>query len=205
MTDNTAQQRDGNTVVVDTETLALDKRALILTLSAVRFDRDAKELGLMFDNDKLFADGETTLHLKLDVTQQLLAGRTVDPGTVKWWNGRSQEARDSIIKGNTVSVREALILFSEFVQGAQLFARGTDFDPPILATLFEDFELPVPWRFHEVRDVRTYIDALSGGTKGYLDSWENPDWFVSHNSLHDCIRDAAQMQRARALNLKGTV
>ncbi|MGL6317544.1 3'-5' exonuclease [Aeromonas hydrophila] len=205
MTDNTAQQRDGNTVVVDTETLALDKRALVLTLSAVRFDRNAKELGLMFDNDKLFADGETTLHLKLDVTQQLLAGRTVDPGTVKWWNGRSQEARDSIIKGNTVSVREALILFSGFVQGAQLFARGTDFDPPILATLFEDFELPVPWRFHEVRDVRTYIDALSGGTKGYLDSWEKPDWFVSHNSLHDCIRDAAQMQRARALNLKGTV
>lgn len=205
MTDHTTQQRDGNTVVVDTETLALDKRALVLTLSAVRFDRNAKELSLMFDNDKLFADGENTLHLKLDVTQQLLASRTVDPNTVKWWNGRSQEARDSIIKGNSVSVREALILFSGFVTGAQLFARGTDFDPPILATLFEDFELPVPWRFHEVRDVRTYIDALSGGTKGYLDNWEKPDWFVSHNSLHDCIRDAAQMQRARALNLKGTV
>lgn len=207
MTDNITQQRDGNTVVVDTETLALDKRALVLTLSAVRFDRYAqglKALGLMFDNGTQFVDGETTLHLKLDVTQQLLAGRTVDPGTVKWWNGRSQEARDSIIKGHSVSVREALILFSGFIQGAQLFARGTDFDPTILATLFEDCGLPVPWRFHEVRDVRTYIDALSGGTKGYLDSWEKPDWFVSHNSLHDCIRDAMQMQQARGGNAKGT-
>ncbi|TNI38971.1 3'-5' exonuclease [Aeromonas veronii] len=201
MTDNIAQQRDGNTVVVDTETLATDKRALVLTLSAVRFDRNAqglKELGLMFDNGSPFVDGETTLHLKLNVTQQLLAGRTVDPGTVKWWNGRSLEARDGIINGSSVSVREALILFSGFIQGAQLFARGTDFDPPILATLFEDFSLPVPWRFNEVRDVRTYIDALSGSTKGYLENWPKPDWLVSHNSLHDCIRDAMQMQNAGA-------
>ena len=164
MTDNIAQQRDGNTVVVDTETLATDKRALVLTLSAVRFDRTAqglKELGLMFDNGVPFVDGETTLHLKLNVTQQLLAGRTVDPGTVKWWNGRSQEVRDSIINGSSVSVREALILFSGFIQGAQLFARGTDFDPPILATLFEDFSLPVPWRFNEVRDVANNIMSIS--------------------------------------------
>lgn len=161
------QQRGGDTVVVDTETLATDKRALVLTLSAVRFNRYAVELGLSFDNGEPFMDGETTLHLKLNVTEQLLAGRTVDPGTVKWWNGRSEEARASIIRGHSVSTREALALFSGFVQGAQMFARGTDFDPPILASLFEDFGLPVPWRFNQVRDVRTYIDALSGGTKGY--------------------------------------
>lgn len=196
MTERIIQQQGGDTVVVDTETLALDKRALVLTLSAVRFNRHAVDLDFAFDNGKPFVDGETTLHIKLDVTQQLLAGRTVDPGTVKWWNGRSQEARDSIINGSAVSLREALVLFTGFIQGAQLFARGTDFDPPILATLFEDFGLPVPWRFHEVRDVRTYIDALSGGTKGYLENWQKPDWFVSHNSLHDCIRDAAQMQAA---------
>lgn len=201
MPDNITKLLDGNTVVVDTETLATDKRALVLTLSAVRFDRNTQaltELRNLFNNGVLFEDGETTLHLKLDVTQQLLAGRTVDPGTVKWWNSRSKEARDSIINGNAMPVREALTLFSIFIQGAQLFARGTDFDPPILATLFEDFGLPVPWRFNEVRDVRTYIDALSGGTKGYLDDWQKPDWFVSHNSLHDCIRDAMQMQNAGA-------
>lgn len=191
------QQRDGNTVVVDTETLATDKRALVLTLSAVRFNRYAVDLpDFDFDNGSPVMDGETTLHFKLNVTEQLLAGRTVDPGTVKWWNNRSEEARASIINGHSVSTREALALFSGFVQGAQLFARGTDFDPPILASLFEDFGLPVPWRFNQVRDVRTYIDALSGGTKGYLENWQDPDWFVSHNSLHDCIRDAMQMQQA---------
>ncbi|MCX0428022.1 3'-5' exonuclease [Aeromonas veronii] len=192
------QQRGGDTVVVDTETLATDKRALVLTLSAVRFNRYAAELGLSFDNGEPFMDGETTLHLKLNVTEQLLAGRTVDPGTVKWWNGRGDAARASIINGHSVSTREALALFSGFVQGAQMFARGTDFDPPILASLFEDFGLPVPWRFNQVRDVRTYIDALSGGTKGYLENWQAPDWFVSHNSLHDCIRDAMQMQNTGA-------
>ena len=62
--------------------------------------------------------------------------------------------------------------------------------------LFEDFSLPVPWKYNQVRDVRTYIDALSGGSKGYLDEWQKPDWFVPHHSLHDCIRDAEQMQLA---------
>ncbi|RKJ92170.1 hypothetical protein D6R50_06355 [Aeromonas veronii] len=193
------QQRDGDTVVVDTETLATDKRALVLSLSAVRFNKSDAQLPLAFDNGELFADGETTLHLRLNVTEPLLVGRTVDPGTVKWWNGRSEEARASIISGHQVSIREALALFSGFVQGAQLFARGTDFDPPILASLFEDFGLPVPWRFNQVRDVRTYIDALTDGKKGYLESWKDEQWFVPHNSLHDCVRDAAQMIRARDL------
>ncbi|WP_155728542.1 3'-5' exoribonuclease domain-containing protein [Aeromonas veronii] len=109
------QQRGGDTVVVDTETLATDKRALVLTLSAVRFNRYAAELGLSFDNGEPFMDGETTLHLKLNVTEQLLAGRTVDPGTVKWWNGRGDAARASIINGHSVSTREALALFSGFM------------------------------------------------------------------------------------------
>ena len=86
------QQRDGDTVVVDTETLATDKRALVLTLSAVRFSRYAVELGLSFDSGEPFMDGETTLHLKLNVTEQLLAGRTVDPGTVKWLGPASSTA-----------------------------------------------------------------------------------------------------------------
>lgn len=89
------------------------------------------------------------------------------------------------------------------MKGAQPFARGTDFDPPILVSLFEDFSLPVPWKYNQVRDVRTYIDALSGGSKGYLDEWQKPDWFVPHHSLHDCIRDAEQMQLAEGQVSRG--
>lgn len=184
-------------VVMDSETLAVDKKAIVLTLSAVRFNLLGRELGITIENGKLVEDGENVLHLKLDVTEQILAGRTIDPGTVAWWNKRSEGARQAIINGQSMSVREALILFSDFIQGAQPFSRGTDFDPPIIASLMEDFGLKAPWKYNQVRDVRTYIDALTDGRSGYLQQWQAPSWFVSHHSLHDCIRDAEQMQQAR--------
>lgn len=130
-------------VVMDSETLAMDKKAIVLTLSAVRFNLLGRELGITIDNGKLVEDGENVLHLKLDVTEQILAGRTIDPGTVAWWNKRSDGARQAIINGR-MSVREALILFSDFIKGAQPFSRGTDFDPPIIASLMEDFGLKAP-------------------------------------------------------------
>lgn len=188
-------------VVMDSETLAMDKKAIVLTLSAVRFNLLGRELGITIENGKLVEDGENVLHLKLDVTEQILAGRTIDPGTVAWWNKRSDGARQAIINGRSMSVREALILFSDFIQGAQPFSRGTDFDPPIIASLMEDFGLKAPWKFNQVRDVRTYIDALTDGRAGYLQQWQAPSWFVSHHSLHDCIRDAEQMLMARRLRL----
>lgn len=188
-------------VVMDSETLAMDKKAIVLTLSAVRFNLLGRELGITIENGKLVEDGENVLHLKLDVTEQILAGRTIDPGTVAWWNKRSEGARQAIINGQSMSVREALILFSDFIQGAQPFSRGTDFDPPIIASLMEDFGLKAPWKYNQVRDVRTYIDALTDGRSGYLQQWQTPFWFVSHHSLHDCIRDAEQMLMARSLRL----
>ncbi|EOI3364623.1 3'-5' exonuclease [Aeromonas hydrophila] len=198
-----AERYQGDTVVFDTETLAMDKKAVVLTLSAVRFNKHDAEVGITIDNGRLSTEGENVLHLKLNVTEQLLAGRTVDPGTVAWWNKQGKEARDGIINGSNTPVREALILLSDFMKGAQPFARGTDFDPPILVSLFEGFSLPVPWKYNQVRDVRTYIDALSGGSKGYLDEWQKPDWFVPHHSLHDCIRDAEQMQLAEGQVSRG--
>jgi hypothetical protein len=69
-------------VVMDSETLATYKKAIVLTLSAVRFNLLGRELGITIDNGKLVEDGENVLHHKLDVTEQILAGRTIDPGTV---------------------------------------------------------------------------------------------------------------------------
>lgn len=42
-------------------------------------------------------------------------------------------------------------------------------------------------------DVRTFIDAHTGGRAGYIEGWKTPEWVIPHNSLHDCVRDAMQM------------
>lgn len=193
----TESNRHGDTVVIDTETLAKDPKALVVTLSAVRFDRLGSQIPItVLDDGKLGWTGDNMLNLKLNVAEQLLAGRSVDPDTIEWWNRQNHLARALLVERPDLqmNIKEALMMLTEFISGAQVYCRGTDFDPPILASLFADFGMEIPWRYNEVRDVRTYIDALSGGTKGYLSDWPKPTWFVAHNSLHDCLRDAMQMQ-----------
>lgn len=188
----------GDTVVLDVETLSLDANAVVLTLSGVRFNQTDHELGLVIEDGQLdIASHENLLHLRLDVTEQLLAGRSVDPDTVAWWNRQSPPAQQAVLSGPVNRCFSAMQALSQFIEGAQVFARGTDFDPLILLSLFKQYQLPAPWKHNQVRDVRTYIDALRGTRLGYLKEWEAPIWFIPHHSLHDCIRDAQQMQMAR--------
>lgn len=188
-----------NTVVIDTETLDTQSSAVVLTVSAVRFNRYGHGLNIEFESDgSLKPEGPDQLHVMLNVTEQLIHGRTVSASTIKWWREQSQEAQESVMHGETFNVDDVMDLLTEFIGDAQVYCRGTDFDPPILASLYRMVGQKAPWKYNQVRDVRTYIDARSGGTKGYLDEWIKPEWLIAHNSLHDCIRDALQMQQAGA-------
>lgn len=189
-------ENNTNTVVIDTETLDTQSSAVVLTLSAVRFDRYGHEIGIGIEGGKLQEKGPNQLHVMINVTEQLLADRTVSLGTTKWWRGQSQAAKESVIHGQALSVTEVMDLLSNFIGDAQVYCRGTDFDPPILQSLYRMVGKKAPWKYNQVRDVRTYIDALNGGTKGYLEDWNQPEWLIPHHSLHDCIRDAMQMQQA---------
>ncbi|USD30908.1 3'-5' exoribonuclease [Pseudoalteromonas sp. SCSIO 43201] len=179
-------------IVVDTETLDTSPSAVVLTVSAVRVSLDTG-LSLPVNDGVLNEVGENILHIMPNVTEQLLSGRTTSAGTIAWWNGQSNQAKQSVLSGSTMLLADALALLTAFIGDAQVFCRGTDFDPPILASLYKSAGLKAPWKYNQVRDVRTFIDALSGGTKGYLENWEQPSWLVPHHSLHDCIRDAMQM------------
>ena len=139
----------GDTVVLDTETLAKDKRALVVILSAVRFNRSAREIPIDVLDGQVLYSGTHMLDLKLNVAEQLLAGRTVDPETVDWWNRQSHKARLQLVERPDLQMKakEALTMLAEFIDGAQVYCRGTDFDPPILASLYADFGMQVPWRY----------------------------------------------------------
>ena len=132
-----AERYQGDTVVFDTETLAMDKKAVVLTLSAVRFNKHDAEVGITIDNGRLSTEGENVLHLKLNVTEQLLAGRTVDPGTVAWWNKQGKEARDGIINGSNTPVREALILLGFVVIIMSITLLQERRSEPMIALLLE--------------------------------------------------------------------
>ncbi|MDL1993005.1 3'-5' exoribonuclease domain-containing protein [Vibrio parahaemolyticus] len=197
---NIEQEVEFDTAVIDTETLAMDDNAVVLTLSGVMFNRCQSDLLYLLSEAPEHSEGKgfRSFHLELNVTEQILAGRTIDPGTIAWWNKQEKAARDSILHARGMLFGDAACVLLEELQDAQVFFRGTDFDPPKIASLFRMIGKKSPWKYNAVRDVRTYIDALTGGTKGYIEDWKDPDWFVAHNSLHDCFRDAMQMQQARS-------
>lgn len=176
-----------NTTVFDTETCGIDNGSIILTLSAVNFDRYASKLEL---------NTECELHINLSISEQILKGRIIEKGTITWWQEQSIEAQRAAFYDEQEPVKEALERFFEFVEGTQVYCRGTDFDPPKLASLCKDFGVKMPIKYNAFRDVRTYIDAITDGTKGYIEM-DNPVEFVAHNSLSDCWRDAMQMIEAK--------
>lgn len=176
-----------NTTVFDTETCGIDNGSIILTLSAVKFDRHVNKLEL---------NTECEFHVNLSISEQILKGRTIEKSTITWWQKQSDEAKNAAFYDEQESVKESLEEFFEFVAGTQVYCRGTDFDPPKLASLCKDFGVKMPIKYNAFRDVRTYIDALTDGTKGYIEN-DEPEGFVAHNSLCDCWRDAMQMVAAK--------
>lgn len=180
-----------NTVVIDLETLDTSETAVVVTIAAVKFNRFG---GII----ELSNQGCSEFSQHINVTEQLINGRTTSGSTLKWWRSQSDEAKHSLLKHVEIEpVGEALKDLAVFIDGCQLFSRGTDFDFKILANMYKQLDMKVPWKFNQVRDVRTYIDAFTGGESGYIKDAKIPDWIINHDSLHDCYRDAIQMNIAR--------
>ena len=183
-----------NTVVFDLETCGLSDDAVILSISAVRFNRFDIRVGTLNKNS------EDVFDYSLDVREQVLLQRAVESGTMEWWKTQPVAAQEAaFFKKVEHDTPEVLSRFFEFTKGCQIYCRGTDFDPPKLKSLCNDFNVRWPYSYSEFRDVRTYVDACTGGNSGYIEC-EDPlmdAGLVPHISINDCWRDAVLMVQAR--------
>ncbi|EIF2256591.1 3'-5' exoribonuclease [Vibrio cholerae] len=179
-----------NTSVFDTETTGTDNKCIILTLSAVKFDR----FNAFHDSAEL---KNYSFHRTLSVPEQILKGRIIEASCIEqFWLKQPQNVIDEAFFASATPVKQALEEFFDFIKGTQLYCRGTDFDPPKLASLCNDFGVQMPIKYNKFRDVRTYIDAFTMGDDGYIPDWETPNWITPHISVDDCWRDALQMIEA---------
>ncbi|MGL4223867.1 MAG: 3'-5' exoribonuclease domain-containing protein [Vibrio sp.] len=184
-----------NTCVFDTETTGVSNNCIILTLSAVKLDR----FKVIPGGDRFYQDN--SFNRVLSIPEQILKGRIVEASCIEqFWLKQPKSAIDSAFFAPASPVKQALEDFFEFTKGTQLYCRGTDFDPPKLASLCSDFGVKMPVKYNQFRDVRTYIDALTTHNYGYIKDWKSPEWLTPHISLDDCWRDAMQMIDAYANN-----
>lgn len=149
--------------MVDTETLALGPDAVILSLGACRF----------FWNPGAIYPAR--FYMELDANLQ--TNRKIDPETVAWWNSQSN------MPAGVHSIAETVKVFSQYLAASSngeeivIWARGTDFDIPKLQSMFSEAGMQVPWKYNNVRDLRTLTKLFP-----FIKAPTNPN---SHNALSD--------------------
>lgn len=177
-------------IMVDIETLALAPKAVVTQLAFVAFDLDDPDTVVRYDEE----------YLPLD--PQLVLSRVISGDTLIWWMGQDDQARKRFEanKGNDFQELVALVQswsrkFEQATGGAdkvEVYAQGPQFDLVVIESLLADLGLETPWKYSQVRDLRT-LSAEAGMTR---DTVPMAPGLVPHHALSDCRHQIAVLQEA---------
>ena len=178
-------------IMVDIETLSTAVNAAVLSIGAVEFDPMSGKI-------------EREFYRELDLSAQ--KNRHIDASTVQWWVKQCLVNTDNIAFLTKPDSHKNILTFvlfelGSFITGNEdnyveraegyekiaLWACDPDFDIAILADLYKEHNLPIPWKFSEPKSVRTVrmLTQLAG--------MEIPVQEADHNALNDCIRKAKEV------------
>lgn len=164
-----------NHVMLDIETLDVEKTAYILSVGAAFFVPETGEVGPGFYQV-----------ISLDHEQ---AGRTIAPSTVKWWMYQSSEAKNENF-GGTKDLLDVLNEFVAFVLHnrngrVKVWGNGKEFDCTIMHHALSQAGLECPWSFRDTLDVRTIL-AL-GESKGIFSHADKKFTGIRHTAFDDVL------------------
>ncbi|WP_048794726.1 MULTISPECIES: 3'-5' exonuclease [Serratia] len=168
-------------IMLDLETMDNRPSAAIVAIGAVAFDLASGTLGKRF-------------YQRVDLENSQKHGGTIGADTVKWWLRQSAEARSEIATDDAVTLGCALgelqcfIMRNGAIEDVRIWAKGTDFDLPIINTALASVGLTPVWRFWNARDVRTIEEAAKDA--GMDLHTAVPFDGAKHNALDDAIHQA---------------
>ncbi len=176
-------------VMIDIETLGIKPDAVVLSVGAVKFNQ--KGLG-----------EQCYIELNLDEEMQHNSdGRaSISAETLVWWIEHKQRFEVSMLTDEDEQPnRQKLRVFLDFIKDCEFFwAKGTNFDFPILENCLFRYALEPTWKYYKLRDFRT-LQALHKD-----DSFVPPN---THNALNDAINQAreavsifSRLQRAERID-----
>ena len=173
--------------MVDLETMGIGPNAAIVAIGAVAMDTDK----LVLTGDEFY--GVVSLQSSVD------AGLVIDPSTVLWWLGQSDEARKELYGRRSIPLYDALSNFSFWVakncpaKGMRcIWGNGASFDNVVLASAYKAVGRDQPWTYSGDRCYRTMrqLHPAIGGPEASG---------VAHNALADAKWQAEHLM----LVLKG--
>lgn len=167
-------------VMVDLETLSTHTDAFVLTIGAVAFTPRLPE--------------EQYFYTTLDISMPQGGGH-IDPQTVAWWMGQSDQARKTITNPPTrLPPRTALSEFDAFIANTtvgaakvKVWGNGAAFDNVILRALYARLGATAPWAWWNDRCYRTMKNLAA------LREPERQGTY--HHALDDAIHQTRHLQR----------
>ena len=189
-------------IVTDIETLGTERDSVVLSLSSLVFPLNVGNRGLK----TILGNNPDRYHINLDIPSQLKLGRTVTTSTLEFWLKNNFDLFKETINRETKnleSIKDYLKWFDTVMEltKAKHYYRGPDFDHVILNSLYKTVGIEIPFDTNKTpRDVRTFIDACLGTSKGYIVNLPKDN--TVHDSMGDCLNDSKAMQLAYAIKNK---
>ena len=156
-------------IMIDTETWGIRPGSMLRSLGAVAFSPSLGRMGGEF-------------YMNIDEASQEALGLTRDGDTVLWWTEQSFDAQ-VLLEEYQRPIREVIEAFNVWwtkVGGVNPWAHGANFDIVLLEIIYRALDIPVPWKFWDVRCCRTVL-AL-GNRRAYSK--------VKHHALEDAKAQA---------------
>ncbi len=179
--------------MVDSETTGNEPGCGILVIGAVRFDpfrawpAEGQAIALT-DRFKVRISPESNAKY----------GLVENPGTMKFWQEQSDEAREEAF-GGTTDLKAALVMYREWLydtfgsdtSGAAAvttYCHGEDFDKPIIQYAMSKLGIPSPFPYNRTRDTRTVFELAGVQYKG-----------TKHMVFDDCYGQCAALCRSHSI------
>ncbi|HED1599544.1 TPA: 3'-5' exoribonuclease [Enterobacter hormaechei subsp. hoffmannii] len=170
-------------VTIDIEAMDNKPTAAIASIAAAIFDPMSGEV---------FA----SMYRAIAIESSEAFGGTLGAETIKWWFKQSGEVRAEVTKEGADSLPVALSELNMFIlrncdqASVKVWARGTDYDMPIIYNALRGVDLSPVWNFWNVRDVRT-VEEVALTVCGY--SSKRIVDFEKHNAAADVLNQIAQL------------
>lgn len=180
-------------------------RAAAVNLAYTVFDWDRFASDDPYTYDELL---EGVQFVKFDVAKQVKDGYVIEKSSIdEFWSKMPPEVKKQIQPSDQdLTYGEACDTILEYldVKVEYWWSRSNTFDPIFLWRIFEDSgnldKLHQKLKFWRVRDVRTFIDAVTDfelNRNGFVPI-EKSEWdkkFVAHDPKHDIVGDILRLQK----------
>lgn len=171
--------REARHLIVDIETLGVTVPAPVLSIGIVSLDLAGRDI------HHLPPEAKQTFTIGVDPAQCV---GTPEEATLAWWNQRPEEVRNAVWNApKSADPFGELLQIIEKVNPDYFWGKAPDFDFGHLAAQLKHLGKPVPWKFWQLRDIRTLEGLELSRSQQYM---HDKNSLAKHVALDDAIAES---------------